>query len=140
MLKKMRISMKFQVSKPLAFSKLKKQTNKKMRAMNYHTKMLHSDKLCRNVSGGWLLADQFFDLSLETTIVPKTESTQRTISLPSTAMLEIKVDPSQVNATSSSSIMIRYIVAGVASSLFLLLCLALSCWYYKFKQRKISRR
>ena len=147
MFKKMRISMTFQVSKPLAFSKSKKQTNKQTRAMNNHTKMLHSDKLCRNVSGGWLLADQFFDLSLETTIVPKTESivpktesTQRTISLPSTAMLEIKVDPSQVNATSSSSIMIRYIVAGVASSLFLLLCLALSCWYYKFKQRKISRR
>ncbi|RMX49955.1 hypothetical protein pdam_00013942 [Pocillopora damicornis] len=84
---------------------------------------------------------------LKTTIAPKTESIvhktesiQTTISVQSTKMSEIKADPSQVNATSSGSIMIIYIVAGVASSLFLLLCLALSCWYYKVKQRKINRR
>ena len=147
MFKKMRISATFQVKKPLAFQSWKKQTNKQTRAMNNHTKMLHSDKLCKNVPGGWLLADQFFDLFLETTIAPKTESIvhktesiQTTISVQSTTMSEIKADPSQVNATSSGSIMIIYIVAGVASSLFLLLCLALSCWYYKVKQRKINRR
>ncbi|PFX29108.1 Platelet-derived growth factor receptor alpha [Stylophora pistillata] len=72
------------------------------------------------------------------TIVQETESTQTTIMDQSKATLEIKVNPMQMNVTSSGSI--TYIVVGVASGLFLLLCFALSCWCYKIKRRDMKRR